>query len=192
MQNLDPSIRAQVQSALNTEEKMTRQFLSLLAFNSFMPDQQSGISSVNISASTSELLSNQLSNMFTQLNIPLDVGFMYNFSEQGNNAFDVAVSTQLFDNRVAINGTLGNGKKNTTENSFTGDLDLELKIDPQGRFRAKAFTHSADQFTDQFDNSQRSGVGFVYQEDFNTFRELFNRWFGKKKKEAKDVSEVKE
>jgi hypothetical protein len=188
VQNLDPSIRAQVQSALNTEEKMTRQFLSLLAFNSFMPDQQSGISSVNISASTSELLSNQLSNMFTQLNIPLDVGFMYNFSEQGNNVFDVAVSTQLFDNRVAINGTLGNGKNNTAENSFTGDLDLELKIDPQGRFRAKAFTHSADQFTDQFDNSQRSGVGFVYQEDFNTFKELFNRWFGKKKKK-KEVKE---
>lgn len=187
MQNLDPSIRAQVQSALNTEEKMTRQFLSLLAFNSFMPDQQSGISSVNISASTSELLSNQLSNMFTQLNIPLDVGFMYNFSEQGNNVFDVAVSTQLFDNRVAINGTLGNGKKNTTESSFTGDLDLELKIDPQGRFRAKAFTHSADQFTDQFDNSQRSGVGFIYQEDFNTFKELFNRWFGKKKKRKTNV-----
>jgi hypothetical protein len=188
MQNLDPSIRAQVQSALNTEEKMTRQFLSLLAFNSFMPDQQSGISSVNISASTSELLSNQLSNMFTQLNIPLDVGFMYNFSEQGNNAFDVAVSTQLFDNRVIINGTLGNGKKKTAENSFASDvdLDLELKIDPQGRFRAKAFTRSADQFTDQFDNSQRSGVGFVYQEDFNTFRELFNRWFGKRKKRKTD------
>ena len=191
VQNLDPSIRAQVQSALNTEEKMTRQFLSLLAFNSFMPDQQSGISSVNISASTSELLSNQLSNMFTQLNIPLDVGFMYNFSEQGNNVFDVAVSTQLFDNRVAINGTLGNGKNNTAENSFTGDLDLELKIDPQGRFRAKAFTHSADQFTDQFDNSQRSGVGFIYQEDFNTFKELFNRWFGKKKK-RKTADDTKE
>jgi hypothetical protein len=192
VQNLDPNIRAQVQSALNTEEKMTRQFLSLLAFNSFMPDQQSGISSVNISASTSELLSNQLSNMFTQLNIPLDVGFMYNFSEQGNNAFDVAISTQLFDNRVAINGTTGSGKKSTTENSFTVDLDLELKIDPQGRFRAKAFTHSADQFTDQFDNSQRSGVGFVYQEDFNTFKELLNRWFGKKKKRNDNKNDNKE
>jgi hypothetical protein len=190
VQNLDPSIRAQVQSALNTEEKMTRQFLSLLAFNSFMPDQQSGISSVNISASTSELLSNQLSNMFTQLNIPLEVGVMYNFSEQGNSLFDVALSTQLFDNRVAINGAFGNGKKTTAENSFTGnlDLDLELKIDPQGRFRAKAFTHSADQFSDQFDNSQRSGVGFVYQEDFNTFRELFNRWFGKKKKQKETAT----
>jgi hypothetical protein len=192
VQNLDPNIRAQVQSALNTEEKMTRQFLSLLAFNSFMPDQQSGISSVNISASTSELLSNQLNNMFTQLNIPFDVGLMYNFSEQGDNMFDVAISTQLFDNRVAINGATrsGNRNRNTTENSITLDLDLELKIDPQGRFRAKAFTRSADEFTDQFDNSQRSGVGFVYQEDFNTFRELFNRWFGKKKK--KEVIGVKE
>jgi hypothetical protein len=193
VQNLEPGIRAQVQTALNTEEKMTRQFLSLLAFSSFMPDQQSGISNVNISASTSELLSNQLSNMLTQLNIPLDVGFMYNFSEQGNSIYDVALSTQLFDNRVSINGTLGNGKRTTTESSSPGlDLDLELKIDRQGRFRAKAFTHSADQFTNQFDNSQRSGVGFVYQEDFNTFSELFSRWFGKKKKRPENFVETNE
>jgi hypothetical protein len=186
VQNLDPSTRARVQSALNTEEKKTRQFLSLLAFNSFMPEQQSGISSVNLTTSTSELLSNQLSNMLAQLNIPFDLGFVYNSTEQGNSAFDVAVSTQLFDNRVAINGTFGNGKTNTAENTFTGDLDIELKFDQQGRFRGKAFTHSADQFTDQFDNSQRSGVGFIYQEDFNTFKELFDRWFGKKKKKEEE------
>jgi hypothetical protein len=190
VQNLDPSTRAQVQSALNTEEKKTRQFLSLLAFNSFMPDQQSGISNINLSASASEILSNQLSNMLTQLNIPFDVGFVYNTQDRGNSAFDLAISTQLFDNRVAINGTFGNGQTNSADNTFTGDLDIELKIDRQGRFRVKAFTHSADQFTDQFDNSQRSGVGFVYQEDFNNFKELFDRWFHKRKKKPEKKTEM--
>ncbi len=185
VQNLDPSTRAQVEAALNTEEKMSRQFLSLLALNSFMPEEQSGISSINLSASASEMLSNQLSNMLTQLNIPFDVGFVYNTSPTtGQNDFDVAVSTQLFDNRLSINTAFGNAKNYNT--NFTGDVDIELKLDKQGRYRAKAFTHSADQFTDQLDNSQRSGLGFIYQEDFNTFKELFNRWFGRKKKDKKD------
>ncbi len=182
VQNLDPSTRAKVEAAMNTEEKMTRQFISLLAFGSFMPEEQSGISSINLSASASELLSNQLSNMLTQLNIPFDVGFVYNTSATtGATAFDVAVSTQLFNDRVSVNGAFGNNTRNYSSN-FTGDLDIELKFDKQGRFRGKAFTHSADQFTDQLDNSQRSGVGFIYQEDFNSFKELFERWFGKKKK----------
>ncbi len=68
---------------------------------------------------------------------------------------------------------------------FTGDVDAEWQLDKQNRFRLKGFTHSADQFTDQLDNSQRSGVGIIYQEDFNTFGELLKRWrellFGKKK-----------
>jgi hypothetical protein len=184
VQNLDPGTRAQVQTAFNTEEKKTRQFLALLAFNSFMPDQQSGISNVSLTSGASELLSNQLSNIFTQLNIPFDMGVTYNTTEQGNSAFDVAVSTQLFNNRIAINGTYGNGT-NDMEETYTNnfDLDIEMKFDRQGRFRGKTFTYSADQFTDEFDNAQRSGVGFIYQEDFNNFSELLTRWFGRKKKQ---------
>jgi hypothetical protein len=186
--NLDPNMRLQVQSALNSEEKMTRQFLSLLTFNSFMPDHTSGIVNINLSNSATELLSNQLSNMLTQLNIPFDIGFAYNTSDGNHSAFDLAISTNLFDNRlgVVVNSTMGNSRTGNTNTAFTGDINIEWKIDPKGRFRAKAFTYiteqPAGQIVDQFDNSQRSGIGIVYQEDFTTFRELFQR--RKKKKTA--------
>jgi hypothetical protein len=180
VQNLDAGTRAQVEAAMNSDEKMMRQFISLLTLGYFMPEEQSGISNINVSASLSEIASNQLSNVLTQLNVPLDLGFMYNTTANGNDAWDVAVSTQLFNNRLIINGAFGNAK--TYNSDFTSDIDIELKFDKQGRFRGKAFTHSADQFTNQIDNSQRSGVGFIFQEDFNSFNELFNRWFGRKKK----------
>ncbi|MCL2097481.1 MAG: translocation/assembly module TamB [Bacteroidales bacterium] len=182
VQNLDVNTRAQVEAAMNSDEKMTRQFISLLTLGSFMPEDQSGISSINLSASASEILSNQLSNILTQLNIPLDLGFVYNTTANGNDALDIAVSTQLFNNRLIINGAFGNNIGNYNNTDFTSDIDIELKFDKQGRFRGKAFTHSADQFTNQIDNSQRSGVGFIFQEDFNSFNELFKRWFGRKKK----------
>ena len=187
VQNLDPSTRAQVEAALNTEEKMSRQFLSLLAFNSFMPEDQSGISNIDLRASASEMLSNQLNNIFSQLNIPFDVGFIYNtgttIDEQSN--VDLAISTQLFNNRLRISA-MSNTKNYNSD--FTGDVDAEWQLDKQNRFRLKGFTHSANQFTDQLDNSQRSGIGIIYQEDFNTFGELFKRWrellFGKKKRNS--------
>ena len=190
VQNLDVGTRAQVEAAMNSDEKMVRQFISLLTLGSFMPEDQSGISSINIRASASEILSNQLSNILTQLNVPLDLGFIYNTTANGNDAWDVAVSTQLFNNRLIINGAFGNAK--TYNSDFTSDIDIELKFDKQGRFRGKAFTHSADQFTNQIDNSQRSGVGFIFQEDFNSFNELFNRWFGRKKKAEAVVKKEEE
>jgi hypothetical protein len=190
VQNLDAGTRAQVEAAMNSDEKMTRQFISLLTLGSFMPEDQSGISSINLSASASEILSNQLSNILTQLNVPLDLGFIYNTTANGNDAWDVAVSTQLFNNRLIINGAFGNAK--TYNSDFTSDIDVELKFDRQGRFRGKAFTHSADQFTNQIDNSQRSGIGFIFQEDFNSFNELFNRWFGRKKKTEAVVKKEEE
>ncbi len=118
VQNLDPSTRAQVEAALNTEEKMSRQFLSLLAFNSFMPEDQSGISNIDLRASASEMLSNQLNNIFSQLNIPFDVGFIYNtgttIDEQSN--VDLAISTQLFNNRLRISAMSNTKNYNSVPN----------------------------------------------------------------------------
>jgi len=185
VQNVEANLRAQVEAAMNSDEKMMRQFVSLLTLGSFMPDDQSGISSINLSASAAEILSNQLSNILTQLNAPFDIGIVYNTTAAGNNALDIAVSTQLYNNRLIINGAFGNAK--TYNSDFSNDIDIELKFDKQGRFRGKAFTHSADQFTNQIDNSQRSGLGFIYQEDFNSFNELFNRWFGWKKSKPEAV-----
>ena len=48
-------------------------------------------------SNATEILPNQLNNIFAQLNIPLDVGF--NYARQSGDIFDVAISTRLFNNR---------------------------------------------------------------------------------------------
>ncbi len=182
VQNVDPETRARVQAALNTEEKMIRQFLSLLAFGSFLPDQQSGVTAnINLTGTATEMLSNQFSNMLNQLGVSWDVGFVYTPSQNGqNDVIDIAFSKQFFNNRLLINGNVGNAE-NTSSSGFAGDLDVEYKIDRKDRFRVKLFTHSVDQFSDNLDNGQRSGLGFSYQEEFNNFKELLQSFFRKKK-----------
>ncbi len=180
VKNLDAETQARVQSALNTEEKVTRQFLSLLAFGQFMPDQDANISSGLIFTAGTEMLSNQLNQMLTHLNVPFYVGFNYVPGTQGRtDSYVGSFGAQVWDNRVTINGNVGGG---ATQN-ISNDFDVELKLDDKGQLNFKVFTHSVDKYNDNIDNSQRYGVGIVYKEEFDTFPELFHRLFGKKKKQ---------
>ena len=185
--DLAPEVRSRVQAAFTPEDKKIRQFMSLLVSGGFMPDQMSGIvnnTSILYSNAT-DILTNQLNNIFGQLNIPLDVGFNYQpAGNEGRDVYDVAVSTQLFNNRLVVNGNLGNAQASGTTGDVSGNIDIEVKITDNGNFRIKAFSHSADQYSNYKDlnYTQRNGAGIIYQEEFNTFRELFNRMFGRKKK----------
>ena len=183
--DLDPTIKSRVENALSTEDKVQKQFLSLILSNSFLPDEQSGIvnNSSMLYSNVTEMLANQLSNIFQKLNIPLDLGLNYQPSDKGTDIFDVAVSTQLFNNRVVVNGSVGNKQYNTGgTQDVVGDLDIEIKLDRSGSFRLNLFSHSADSYTNFLDNSQRNGVGLTYQTEFNSFRQFFKNIFSSKAK----------
>ena len=193
--DLDPTIKSRVESALSTEDKVQKQFLSLLISNNFLPDEQSGIvnNSSVLYSNVSEMMANQINNIFQKLNIPLDLGLRYQPNTRGNDIFDVAVSTQLFNNRVVVNGNIGNKQYSSgnTKNEVVGDIDIEIKLDRSGSFRLNLFSHSADQYTNFLDNSQRNGVGITYQTEFDTFRQFFKNLFSsrKKRQEAKIAEE---
>ena len=179
---LDPGTEGLVQSALNTEDKVMKQFLYLLIANSFLPNEESGV----ITSGTSNMLysnmtgimAGQLNSIFQKLNIPLDLGLNYQQTSAGQNLFDVALSTQLFNNRVVVNGTIGNRRLyGTTTDEVAGDLDIDIKLDKPGTIRLNLFSHSADQYTSFLDNSQRNGIGIAYQREFNKLSQFFRDLF---------------
>ncbi|MBO4634541.1 MAG: translocation/assembly module TamB domain-containing protein [Bacteroidales bacterium] len=181
--DLSPSAQLEVQSALNSEDKIQKQFLYLLIAGSFLPSEESGITtdgSEMLYSNVSSIMSGQINNIFAKLDIPLDLGLNYQATQEGKNLFDVAVSTQLFNNRVIVNGAVGNKQRigSTSANELAGDLDIEVKMNRSGALRMTFFSHSADQFSSYLDNSQRNGVGITYQREFNSvgqfFRELFS------------------
>ena len=184
--DLNPMIKSRVESALSTEDKVQKQFLSLIVSNNFLPDEQSGIvnNSSALYSNVTELFANQLNTIFQKLDIPIDLGLNYQPNEQGNDLFDVAVSTHLFNNRVVVNGNIGNKQYTTggTQNEVVGDLDIEIKINRAGSFRLNLFSHSADQFSNFLDNTQRNGVGVMYQTEFNNFGKFIRSLFMRKAK----------
>ncbi|MGN1225712.1 MAG: translocation/assembly module TamB domain-containing protein, partial [Candidatus Cryptobacteroides sp.] len=191
--DLDPTTKSLVDSELNTEDKISRQFLSLVVLGGFMPGSQSGIN--NNSSNSNFLLSNLSSIMSGQLNavlqkmgIPLDFGLSYQQNEVGNDVMDLAVSTQLWDNMVSVNGSVGNRKfSSSSDENMVGDLDITIKLNKSGHFRLNLFSHSADDYTNYLDNSQRNGAGISYQKEYDTFRDFFRQLFRKEDKEMEII-----
>ena len=194
--DLDPTTKMQVEGALNTEDKVQKQFVALLLFGTFLPEEGSGV--VNgtnmIASNVGEIVSSQLNNILQKLDIPLDFGLGYQQDNVGTDIFDVAVSTQLFNNRVLVNGSVGNRKYSTSKSSngdVVGDIDIEIKMDNSGELRFKLFSHSADEFSSSLDFSQRNGLGLSYQKEFDRTRDFFRQIFmSRKQKQEENMREM--
>ena len=184
--DIDPMTKSRVESALSTDDKVQKQFIALLVTNNFLPDDQSGIvnNSNLLASNVADLMANQLNNLLQKLEIPLDLGLNYAESGTGASIFDVALSTQLFNNRVIVNGSVGNRQymRGGSSSDVVGDLDIEVKMDKSGQVRLNLFSHSADEYTNYLDNSQRNGVGVAYQKEFDSLKQFFKDLFSSKAK----------
>jgi len=188
----EQEIRNIVNNSINTDEEVMKQFLSLLVINSFYSDQlwageSTGSTSTAAAAgvATSELLSNQLSHWLSQINEDFDIGLNYRPGDEiSSDELEVALSTQIINERVTINGNLDvGGNQNTptatttttNTNNIVGDFDIDFQITENGKFHLKAFNRSNDNLL--FPTSPYTqGVGIFYREDFNTFSELYKRY----------------
>ena len=192
--DLDPITKGRVESALSTPDKVLKQVMALLISGSFVPDEQSGIvnNSTILYTNASEILSNQVNNIFRQFDIPLDLGLNYQpgTANGGKDMFDVAISYQAFNNRLIINGNVGNSENSS---NWAGDFEAEIKVDRQGKLRVTLFTRSADSYSNYLDNTQRSGFGITYQDEFDSFGDfLRNIFYTRKRKEEYELMLMKE
>ena len=194
---LEPATKALVDGALNTEDKVQKQVVSVLLLGMFMPGETTGTGASTTTNSTiysgvGGLMAGQISSILQKFDIPLDLGFNYQQNNTGTNVFDVGISTQLFDNRVIVNGSVRNRQYTTAANAeMAGDLDIDFKLDNAGQFRASLFSHSADKYSSFLDNTQRNGGGLSYQKEYNTLGEFFRDLFsGRRKREQRQVEEA--
>jgi hypothetical protein len=181
--DIDPEKKAQFANLVNTDEKMTRQFLSLLVLRAFLPEQSfatQDLGSTSLMYNASELLSGQIGNLISMFNlpIPLDVNVDYNSNVNNTTGagFGIDVSTQLFD-RVLLNGSASN--TTTSNRSFVGDIEMEVLLGKNQNTRFKVFSKSRDYFSDDMENN-RNGIGLSYRSQFDKFIDIFRR---KKKKD---------
>ncbi|MEI7424207.1 MAG: translocation/assembly module TamB domain-containing protein [Prolixibacteraceae bacterium] len=178
----DERTRDELQQFISTQDDINRQMLTLLLIGQFYTpeyirgrtDTQTNTGAL-VGATTSEMLSSQLSNWLSQISSKFDVGFNYRPGDQVNtNQMELALSTQIFDDRVTINGNIGNNSslQTTNTNSVVGEIEVFIKLIKSGKFQLKVYNRAnTDMIYDIAPYKQ--GVGFSYRESFNSFGDLF-------------------
>lgn len=194
----DEDTKSRLKNTINTEEDLSKQFLSLLIINSFLPDPNyapAGASPIQpnaVGVTTAELLSNQLSNWVSQISNDFDIGFHYRPGDEvTSQEIEVAIATQILNDRVLINSNIdvgGNQYSSTNNtNEIVGYASVEVKVDKSGKVRVKAFTRPNDKMIYEQSINYETGIGIFFREEFNSFGKLIRRYwnnlFHKKKKD---------
>ncbi len=181
----DESTRAYLKNVITTEEERSRQFLYLLVMNSFYsdPSYRSGLTSTTstgtsaMAVTTTEMVSNQLSNWLSQISNDFDIGFVYRpgYKDINANEVQLALSTQLLNDKVVINGNFdvrGTSGPSSVNDQLTGDFDIEYKLTDKIRF--KVFNRFNNPYTGK-QAPYTQGFGLFFRQDFDRFSDLFRK-----------------
>jgi hypothetical protein len=186
----DEETRDYLRMAIDTEEELSRQFLYLLVMNSFYTDPAlysatGGSAQIPYSptetqdatilgmTTTTEMLSNQLSNWLSQISNDFDIGFNYRPGDQlTDDEIEVALSTQLLNDRITLNGNLDVGGAQTTESTskFSGEFTIEFRLTEM--LRLKVFNRSNNILFYPV-HPYTQGAGVFYRRDFDRLDDLF-------------------
>jgi hypothetical protein len=148
-----------------------------------------------VGSNSTEMLSNQLSNMLSKLSKDVDVGVNYRpGNEISKKELELVLSTQLFNDKLSVDGNVGSNanSQSSNTNNIVGEVNIEYKLTDDGKVKIKTFNRAND--NNQVNISPgpyTQGLGVFYREEFDSFAELFKRYLniiGKGKKEEEQPS----
>ena len=179
--NVEESIKSQVFAMIDTNNTavMADQTIYLLVMNQFKPVVSNSGTAVDVSGTAVSLVTNQINSLISQISPKVNVNMNYKpGTSTTQQEFDVGISTQLFDDRLLIDGTFGmNSYTNKTaaqqSNTYVGDINIEVVLNKNRRWRARAFNRTNTLNILNYNAPYTQGVGLKYQHDFSTFGELF-------------------
>ncbi len=191
----DQNVEAALGKLRSDNEDLTKQFFSLMVINNFVSQQQGGYGNAALSATSADLLNNQLSNWLSQMSDEFDIGFNYTPGDAlSQQEVALAFGTQLLNDRLEVSGNFGYAQtisQNST--SLIGDFNVEYKINEDGSFRVRGFNETNDfDLTNAAQSRYTQGVGVYYTEEFDKIKDvkLFKKignLFKRKNKKDDDV-----
>ncbi len=191
------NVERKVRSIVSSEEMLNQQVLYLLALNRFYTPQYAGASDGDLMSVASSTLSSQISNIMSQITdkVWLSPSFKSDRNDFSDMEVDLALSSQLFDNRLIINGNLGYRDRSVSNTNFIGDFDIEYLLNKRGNLRLKAYNHFNDAYYYLKSALTTQGLGIIYRKDFDdafAFMRHKPKWLSVKKGNQDTPNNVKE
>lgn len=200
----DPETQGLLAAALNTDEKVMRQFASLLVMGNFLSEtrtEQVVTNSTNSRQTTNtttsgdtrrssndgggevllssfmELIFNNLNSWIAQIeNAPsIDFGFNYRPGDAyTKDEAELSVSTQWFDGRLNVDVNW-DVNRNNTSSVVAGDINVTQQSSLLENLQYKAFARSNDDLVFNDLSPYTAGAGIVLSDSFDNLRELLQR-----------------
>jgi hypothetical protein len=192
----DQITRGRVESAISSEQELNRQAFALLVMRKFVaPPHVAGNGSGGAVAvdNTMEMLSAQVSRWLQDISDVFDIGFNYRPGDEiSNDEISLALSTQLFSDKLSVSGNFGvsqGSETNQNPNSIIGDLKMEYKVTEDGKVRLIVYNQSNDfEVANTAQAAYTQGMGILYREEFNTMAEFYCAFHNLlRKKEDREV-----
>ena len=180
--NATEDIAQTVYSLIDTTNQavMTTQTLSLLVLGRFAYAGSSSSAPQNMDLSS--IFSTQMQFDITK---NLNLGFRYHYGNLDSfDEYQVALRTQLFEDRLTIETNVGLMSSNNASNAsnIIGEFDLYYKLSKDGRLQGHFYNHS--NYNTNFNNFSidrrapyTQGLGLSYSRSFRKFRDLFRKTF---------------
>lgn len=191
----EEAIQTQVRSIVNTDEMMMREVIYLIVFGRFytpeslMSNKQIGGLNETYSL-LSSTITGQINNWLSKLTEVFTMGFNIRTDGQGaGSSQEYEANFQIMPvSRLIINGNFGYRYNDVSNRPFFGDLDVEYMLTPNGKLRAKAYTHTVDKYSMR-QATMIEGVGLIFKHDFNWGDTRRNREMRKAKREKESLSD---
>lgn len=180
------NVYARLQDINTRESDLNKQVFALLILKRFISDDPfenrggGGLESTARS-SVSKILSEQLNRLSQNIKgveLSFDIKSYEDYSSgqaQGQTELQLGVSKSLFNDRLVVklsgNIDIEGENSNRDATDYIGDLALEYKITPDGRFRITGFRNSDYDMIDG--ELTETGAGLIYVKDYNSLSELF-------------------
>lgn len=183
--NANEDIQQSIFSVIDTTNQsvMTQQTISLLVLNSF---SNSNNFASDFNSGSFSVLTAQLNNWLSQISRNFDIGFNYKPGDElTDDELQIALRTQLFNDYLTIESSLGYINRSSTGNgnsasSIVGEVDIYVKLTPSGNLTGHFYNHSNNNtyFTNlTYDRTApyTQGLGISYSRSFDKFKDLFKR-----------------
>jgi hypothetical protein len=179
--DVSTSVRNELEYKLQNSQQRETQALFLIASGSFVSDNAAGQNAISstltegINAMVAEIFSNDDSRVKV---LPYyDIGNK-TVDQETADELGFAITTQISE-RIIIDGKVGIPVGGVNETSVAGDVEVQWLVNEDGSLRINFFNRQAEiQFIGE-DQIFEQGAGISYSVDFDEFKDLIKKLFGK-------------
>jgi len=168
----DSRLEILIEGALLNEEELQRQALSLLVMNQFISQDPltSALGGFQGAGHSSAFLANQLGHWISQISPGMDLGLDYSNDDlSGEQELALALSTQLFNERLRLEGAFGaqSAGQISTDDIQVQDVTISYDLDRRGQYQVTGQSKSNQSMINALDGSSTQGVGIRMRHEFN-------------------------